>query len=151
MESPAAVTGEIGELAGELAGVLARLYTFLRRAIIPKEMSLSQAAALATLRDAGPQRITELAEFEGVRQPTCTALVNAMEAEGWVSRHADGQDRRAVVVELTPAGRQVLAAMDQARSRLLERFLSNLSSQDRKALGSAVPALERLIESGTFR
>ena len=143
--------GATGQLADELSAVLARLYTFLRRAIIPKEMSLSQALAMATLRDLGPRRITELAEFEGVRQPTCTALVNAMESEGWVSRRSDGSDRRAVIVELTPAGLQVLASMNEARSRLLERFLSSLSETDRRALGSAVPALERLIEIGVDR
>jgi DNA-binding MarR family transcriptional regulator len=151
METSEPADGEIGELADELSAVLARLYTFLRRAIMPKEMSLSQALALATLRDLGPRRVTELAEFEGVRQPTCTGLVNAMEAEGWVSRRSDGSDRRAVIVELTPDGRQILASMNEARSRLLERFLSSLSASDRMALGSAVPALERLIEIGIDR
>jgi DNA-binding MarR family transcriptional regulator len=145
-----AESGDI-EFAAELSGVLARLYSFLRRAIIPKEMSLSQALALATLRDLGPLRVTELAELEGVRQPTCTALLNAMEADGWVNRSSDGTDRRAVIVDLTPKGREVLAAMNEARSKLLERFLASLSESDRRALRRAVPALERLIETGAER
>jgi DNA-binding MarR family transcriptional regulator len=140
--------GEALELAEELGSVLARLYAFMRRAVLPREMSPSQALALATLRDLGPQRVTDLAEFEGVRQPTCTGLVNAMETEGWVVRREDGSDRRAVIVELTDKGRDVLEAITDKRSSLLERYLSELSDQDRTALRGAIPALSKLIELG---
>ena len=128
--------------------MLGRMYAFLRRAIIPKEMGISQALALADLRDLGPQRVTDLAEREGVRQPTCTALVNNMEGEGWVARRVDGSDRRAVIVELTPNGREVLQSMNEARSKLLEGYLSQLSEADRSALAAAMPSLGRLIEIG---
>ncbi len=93
------------DLAQDLGTVLARLYSFLRRAILPKEMSPTQGLALTTLRDLGPQRVTDLAGIEGVRQPTCTGLVNTMEARGWVRRAIDEADRRAVLVELTAEGR----------------------------------------------
>jgi DNA-binding MarR family transcriptional regulator len=140
--------GEALELAEELGTVLARLYAFMRRAVLPREMSPSQALALATLRDLGPQRVTDLAELEGVRQPTCTGLVNAMENEGWVVRREDGSDRRAVIVELTESGSDVLEAITDKRSSLLKRYLSELSGQDRMALREAIPALSKLIEVG---
>jgi DNA-binding MarR family transcriptional regulator len=140
--------GDPDALAEELASVLARMHTFLRRAILPKGMGISQALALAALRDLGSQRVTDLAEHGGVRQPTCTALVNSMEAEGWVSRQVDGTDRRAVIVELTANGREVLRSMTEARSRLLEGYLSQLSVADRAALRAAMPSLGKLIELG---
>jgi DNA-binding MarR family transcriptional regulator len=133
-------------LAEELGVVLARLYGFLRRAILPSGVSLPQALALATLRDAGPQRVTDLAELERVRQPTCTALVNAMEQEGWVSRRVDDCDRRAVVVDITPEGREVLLSITRARTRLFSGYLAALSTSERRALAAALPALTRLIE-----
>jgi DNA-binding MarR family transcriptional regulator len=138
--------GGSGELAEELGVVLARLYGFLRRAILPKGMSLTQALALRTLRDSGPQRVTDLAELEGVRQPTCTALVNAMEQEGWVSRRVDDYDRRAVVVELTSKGSDVLESITRARTRLLAGYLTGLSASEQRALAAALPALTRLME-----
>jgi DNA-binding MarR family transcriptional regulator len=141
-------TVEQMELAEELGAVLARLYGFLRRAILPKGMSLPHALALATLRDSGPQRVTDLAELEGVRQPTCTALVNTMEQEGWVSRRVDDCDRRAVVVELTTKGREVLESITRARSELLAGYLTGLSASEQRALAAALPALARLIERG---
>jgi DNA-binding MarR family transcriptional regulator len=140
--------GEALELAEDLGSVLARLYAFMRRAVLPREMSPSQALALATLRDLGPQRVTDLAELEGVRQPTCTGLINAMENEGWVVRREDDSDRRAVLVELTEMGNDVLEAITDKRSSLLERYLSELSGPDRMALRDAIPALSKLIEIG---
>jgi DNA-binding MarR family transcriptional regulator len=143
-----AAGGDPHLLAQELGDVLARLSGFLRRAILPKEMSLTQALVLSTLRQRGPQRITELAESEGVRQPTCTGVVNTMEAEKWVARRLDSSDRRAVLVELTTRGRQVLEGLTVARAAVLERYLKGLSGEERRALAAALPALEKLIEVG---
>ncbi|MGB7050670.1 MAG: MarR family transcriptional regulator [Acidimicrobiales bacterium] len=136
------------ELAEELGAVLARLYSFLRRTILPREMSLTQALALGTLRDLGPQRITDLAELEGVRQPTCTGLINTMEEDGWVVRRVDVSDRRAVMVELTPKGRDVLQSITDARSALLSGYLSALSTAERDALAAALPGFQKLIDVG---
>jgi DNA-binding MarR family transcriptional regulator len=137
------------DLAEELGAVLARLYGFLRRAILPKEMSLTQALALNTLRDLGPQRVTDLAQLEGVRQPTCTGLVNAMEAQGWVQRRVDEDDKRVVLVGLTEAGHAVLDSMSEARAAVLDRYLGALGETERDSLASALPGLSRLIERGT--
>ncbi len=134
------------ELARELGTTLTRLYAFLRAAILPQGMSLTQASALATLRDAGPQRVTDLATREGVRQPTCTSLVNVMEEQGWVRRRVDESDRRAVVVELTAAGHQALADITAARVSVLEQRLAVLDQGEREALALALPSLLQLID-----
>ena len=49
-----------------------------------REMSRTAASVLATLRDTGPRRITELAEAEAVAQPTITTLVGRLERDGLV-------------------------------------------------------------------
>lgn len=131
------------ELVEELGTVLARLYGFLRRAILPKEMSLTQALALNTLRDLGPQRVTDLAQLEGVRQPTCTGLVNAMEAQGWVLRRVDDADKRVVLVALTEAGYAVLRSMSAARAAVLGRYLGALSQTERDPLAATLPGLSQ--------
>ncbi|MDA8356590.1 MAG: MarR family transcriptional regulator [Actinomycetota bacterium] len=135
------------DLAVELGAVLTRIYSFLRVAILPEGMTLTQASALATLRDQGPQRVTDLATRERVRQPTCTGLVNLMEEQGWVRRRADASDRRAVMVELTDQGHRALAAITDARAQVLERYLGALCDVDRAALAHALPSLSKLIES----
>ena len=136
------------ELAEDLGAVLARLYSFLRRAILPKEMSLTQALTLTTLRDLGPLRVTDLAHIEGVRQPTCTGLVNVMEAQGWVRRRVDDADKRVVLVELTEAGDAVLQVISETRAAVFDRYLGALTQVDRDALAAALPGLAKLIERG---
>jgi DNA-binding MarR family transcriptional regulator len=136
------------ELAEELGAVLARLYGFLRRAILPKEMSLTQGLALNTLRDLGPLRVTDLAQIEGIRQPTCTGLVNAMEEQGWVQRRVDEADKRVVLVELTEAGDAVLQVISEARTAVFDRYLGALTQGERDSLAAALPGLAKLIERG---
>lgn len=148
MQSARGTPGHNRELAVELGSVLTRLYAFLRVAILPEGMTLTQASALATLRDKGPQRVTDLATREGVRQPTCTGLVNFMEVQGLVRRRVDEADRRAVMVELTEEGHRALAAITDARVEVLERYLGALTDRDRDALALSLPGLLRLIELG---
>ena len=149
MQSGGEAAPQSRELAVELGTVLTRLYAFLRAPILPYGMTLTQASALATLRNEGPQRVTELAMRERVRQPTCTGLVNVMEEQGLVRRRVDDSDRRAVVVELTERGHQALADVTEARVLVLERHLAALAERERAALAAALPSLLRLIEPGS--
>ena len=59
----------------------------------------TEVAVLNTLRD-GPRRITELAEHEGLAQPTTTLLVKRLEELGLVRRQRRADDGRVVLVSL---------------------------------------------------
>ena len=52
----------------------------------------------------GPQPVGRLAEAAGVAKPTATRMVEALARDGLVERHACADDRRKVLVELTPEG-----------------------------------------------
>lgn len=66
--------------------------------------------ALAVLEEHGSLRVSEFARIDRTSQPTATALIARLVGEGYASRHRDPDDSRAVVVQLTPAGRARLAA-----------------------------------------
>jgi DNA-binding MarR family transcriptional regulator len=132
-------------LADDLDARLAALWRTLGRRG-KREMSRTAASVLATLRDTGPRRITELAEAEAVAQPTITTLVGRLERDGLVRRKADPQDARAVRVHLTDDGRERLQAMRAARTALLEERLKDFTDEERAALAAALPLLDRLME-----
>ena len=133
------------DLADEYTARLSKLVRLLIRETAGTGMSRTSLSVLATLRDAGTARITELAETEHVAQPSMTTLVSRLEKQGLVQRRADPQDGRAVAVVLTPAGRAELERMTAARIELLAHRLESLTPGERTALAAALPALDRLI------
>ena len=81
-------------LADELDPRLTALWRMLGRRG-KRELSRTAASVLATLRDTGPRRITELAEGEAVAQPTVTTLVGRLERDGLVRARAPTPTTRA--------------------------------------------------------
>ncbi len=122
------------------AAVLTRLLVRQLRA----DISRTEVGLLSTL-SGGRQRITTLAELEGLAQPTTTTMVNHLERRGLVKREQHADDGRVVLVNLTEAGS---AALEDYRSRaraILGTYLSEIPDEQVDALAAATDALTRLI------
>jgi DNA-binding MarR family transcriptional regulator len=145
--APAELNGqtEATRLADELGAALVELSMLLRRAILPPQISLTQAWTLLILSNSGPQRVTSLAEACSVTQPTMSGCIIGMERQGWVRRDTGGTDRRVVSVCLTDEGRTVMRDLEQARTCVLLADLEALPDSDRAALAAALPALRKII------
>lgn len=109
-------------------------------------MSLARARTLATLDRLGPRRLTDLALAEQVAQPTMSALIVRLEADGLVKRSGEEADGRRVIVSITSAGRRCLGRLIERRAESLERALSDLRAEDPAAIAAALPALSRLLK-----
>jgi DNA-binding MarR family transcriptional regulator len=136
----------LAELANAVGTRIGRLARVLIRETI--EVSRTTLSVLATLRER-PRRITELASLERVAQPTMTVLVSRLEQRGWVERHPDPTDRRAVQVAITDAGTKVLDELIAKRTTLLAERLGELSETERETLARAIPILDRLIDGSS--
>jgi DNA-binding MarR family transcriptional regulator len=145
--APAQLDGHAGatRLADELGAALVELSMLLRRAILPPQISLTQAWTLLILHGSGPQRVTSLADACSVTQPTMSGCIIGMERLGWVRRDSGGTDRRVVTVCLTEDGEKVMHDLEEARTRVLLADLATLPGTDRAALAAALPALRRII------
>ena len=119
----------------------------LWRHLIPSEgVSLTAGSTLGLLLRSGALRLTALAEREAVSQPAMTGLVSRLQVAGLVVRRADPSDGRAVLVELTVAGRALIEDRRARRAAALERLLALLDPGERARFDSAIPALRRLID-----
>jgi DNA-binding MarR family transcriptional regulator len=81
---------------------------------------------------------------------TCSGMthrVTRLEERGLVSREADKGDKRLVLVRLTEAGTELLAANRRRRDAWLNKQLRGLSPEEREALRRAAPVLEKLARS----
>ncbi len=106
-----------GEAALEELGIDGRDYTTL--------------AVLATDQ---PESQQELARLMGKAPPIIVAAVDELEAKGLVARRRSTRDRRRSVVEVTDAGREMLARADVIADRLIAEIFGALSADEREAL-----------------
>ncbi|TNC26186.1 MarR family winged helix-turn-helix transcriptional regulator [Amycolatopsis alkalitolerans] len=136
----------VHELAHELRPLVFRLYYVVRRLTPQHQLSLTQGSVLGELVIGGPRRMSALAELEGVRQPSMTDLVRRLERLGLVARTADPEDRRAVLIAATDAGKRLIDEVVMAREEFLRERLTALDPGERAAIEAALPALRRLID-----
>ena len=123
-----------------------RLARRLRQQTLPG-ITPSQQSALAAIDHRGPLTLGELAAFENVRPPSITRIVAALEAERWVERTTDPDDRRVTTVQTTDRGRRELLRIREERNAWLAGRLADLDDDERARLAAALPVLERLIGS----
>ena len=96
---------EVERLGSELVVQAARLVRAVRRALEQP----TGVRALSLLDEQGPSTVTQLAHADRCSQPTMTGTVNALVEHGWARRTPHPDDARSSLVELTDAGREVLA------------------------------------------
>lgn len=139
------------EDATRLYLAIARLSRWLRRQGASQRGDLGHGgmSALATLTNAGPMRLGDLAVREQVAPPTLSRVVASLEQAGYAVRQADPQDRRASIVAATEEGRQVAQGLRSVRSQALQTRLERLTPEQYTALLAALPALEILVEDDT--
>ena len=104
-------------------------------------LSLPQSRALIELRDQGPLRISVLAKTQRCSQPSMTTLVDRLEAGGFVTRTTDPTDARAVLVEVTDAGLEVVARAGEAIAEALSEPLGHLSHDERAEIARSLDSL----------
>jgi DNA-binding MarR family transcriptional regulator len=108
------------------------------------ELSRTEVGLLSTL-SGGPQRITTLAELEGLAQPTTTSMVKQLEQRGLVRREGQADDGRVVLVNLTEAGRVALEDYRARARAVLGTYLTEIPDEQVEALAAATDALAQLI------
>lgn len=132
------------ELAVGLSAGLERVVGLLRALAQPSGLSLTAVSTMAALDQAGPGRLTALANRAGVTQPAMTQLISRLEDAGLVRREADIADGRVVQVAITDTGRAAMARRRAVRAERLAVILAHLSAEHRAALAAALPALDAL-------
>jgi DNA-binding MarR family transcriptional regulator len=104
-----------------------------------------RASALSVLVFRGPQSLGELAAAEGVKPPTMSRLVKAMQAEGLVVSEAAQHDQRAVRIAASARGRRLMLQAREKRLAAIRELLGDASAGEKKALETVVGLLRRAL------
>jgi DNA-binding MarR family transcriptional regulator len=123
----------------ELAELLTHTARRLRRGSIvhlaPLGLTYAQARVLRLVAvDGRPLRMADLAAQLDVVPRSVTTMVDALEAGGFVARHADPADRRSVLVALSDHGRHLLDRLEAARRDSAEQVFGGLDPDQRHRL-----------------
>jgi len=102
---------------------------------------MSHLHLMTILEASGPLPMGRVAEMLGSGLPTATGLVTRMQERGLVERTHDTDDRRVVLVGLTPVGEADLRQIQIERARRMALALDHLSDVERTELLSSIRAL----------
>jgi DNA-binding MarR family transcriptional regulator len=131
----------------EAVNHLVRVYQFRDRdRICCYDVSVTQCYAVETLVKQGALRLQVLAEEMFLDKSTASRVIDALERKGYVSRVEDHEDRRAVKIQATQAGKELY---EKIRSDLVaeERaMIENLSVEARQGAVSLLRQITRATE-----
>ncbi len=121
---------------------------FQHRCLDPFGLLFIDYSVLRVLELIGPpHRVspTELSEILVRSSGGVTQILDRLERAGLVARAPDPDDRRKVVVELTPEGLRVADDANATYARERERLLVGLSSDDIEQLDAAITRLLKVL------
>ena len=114
-----------------------------RQLLRSHHLTAPQLTCLRHLRTTGPIHSGELARAVSLSQATVTGILDRLEDRGLVARHRSTVDRRCVLVELTDAGRELVAT---APMPLHERFCRRLAELPEKRRDRIREVLDEIVE-----
>jgi DNA-binding MarR family transcriptional regulator len=116
-----------------LVGVAARSL-----AAVSDDVTIAQHRVLVLLEGRGPQTMRALADQLDVSPSTATRVCDRLVDKKLVRRRIDDDDRRAVLVDLTPRGRKLIEQVMQRRRTLIADILGQLPPASQRRLGEAL-------------
>jgi DNA-binding MarR family transcriptional regulator len=109
-------------------------------------LSLPQYHLLEALRYEDELPVGVLAEAAGVAPPTATRMLDCLERDGYVTRRHSEEDRRAVLISLTPSGRVAVQAAHDQVSAWRRRVFESLEPAERERAAALLARLSRAME-----
>lgn len=110
------------------------------------KVTLAQAAILFLLREKDRRYMSEMGQVIGVDNSAMTRLVDRLEKTGLVKRQIDPENRRAIAVTLTSAGRKEAATALSVIKGINEEIKKGYSPEEvevfKKILGGILRAFK---------
>ena len=104
------------------------------RSVMGLGLGLSDFAVLELLLHKGPQPVNVIGKRVLLTSGSITTAVDRLESRKLVRRTGDPDDRRARIVQLTPAGRRLIQKAFHRHAADMERTLSGVNASDRRDL-----------------
>lgn len=135
-------TSEIDELVTALLTASRVLVGVSAQSLAKVEdsVTLTQFRTLVVLQGHGSTRLIALADRLGVNASTALRTVDRLIAAGMVRRRENENDRREVVIDLTPVGATVVSEVTSRRRAAIADIVSSMPPDRRRGLVTSLTA-----------
>ncbi|MEI2384364.1 homoprotocatechuate degradation operon regulator HpaR [Breoghania sp. JC706] len=117
----------------------------IREMLAKSSISEQKWRVLRVLDEMGPVEQTAIADAACLLLPSLTRILFAMEKDGYLARRTDDHDRRKSIVELTEAGRALIARHADESNAIMTRLEQRFGE---KKVAELLDLLEELRGSG---
>ena len=126
-----------------------RIFAGITERVAPHGLTTLQFTTLSVLsRHGAPLSTSQLARRAFMTPQSMSEVIHALERNGLIKRNPHPNHRRTLPATITPKGRRVLAACDEAVSEFEDSMLSGFSEKDRAAFLDMVKAAVRNLGGG---
>lgn len=137
--------------AQDLRMLLGPLHRAVTRAAPAPEpvasFSPAQLELLRTVAEFGPLTTTQIAARLSLARSTVSNLVKTLTQAQMLTRELSQTDFRAALIDLSPEARRNLDSAGLGRLAVLQEAIDRLPEGEREILDSALPVLNRVLES----
>lgn len=97
-------------------------------------ITVPQIFMLHFIDEQGESNVTQLAGNLGVKPSAVTVMINRLVKLGYAERSQDTADRRAVRIQATPLGQEVLEQANRDQMEIVGKYLSRLEPHEALAI-----------------
>ncbi len=146
MDRLSRVSSHVMTLTGFFHGVIRLEGPFRPPAPPEARTNVVRYHILKCLERPGPHHLTEISATLNIKKNTTSELLDRMVRDKLVSRKYPSDDRRMVLLSLTPKGRASIKEFEKSLMANIENFLGTLSGPDRRDLVLAIESLVRILD-----
>jgi len=129
-------------LIGAKEAVIAPLRPILRKFNVTEP----QWRVLRVIDDRAPTDATGIAEIGVLRAPSVTRILKELEERKLIVRKPDVNDRRRMLVALSPAGREIVASTSHTMVRILQEYSDRFGMERLERLSDELRALSEAVQ-----
>ena len=96
---------------------------------LSSDITVTQLRLLLVLQSFGPLRMSDIASRLSVTLPTATIEVNSLVRKNLLQRESTPEDRRVVIVALSPEGQALIKKLWGSGQAAIERLLIGLTAE----------------------
>lgn len=136
------------QIAAAIRRVIRAVDLHSRKLLEECGLTAPQLATLRELERTGDTSIGVLARAIHLSQPTLTGIIDRLERRGLIRRTRDGEDRRAVKVAVTSAGRELLSRAPHSLHARFRREFEKLRDWEQTLMLSSLQRLADMMDAG---